>query len=59
MSDQSPNELVRDPIEVIDERIQYLEGYPRRDKSHEQRLDDRIGELEIVKMRMTGGGPDV
>jgi hypothetical protein len=46
------NEPMSKAIEIIDERIEYLENYTPRDRAHEESLERRIGELQTVKHRI-------
>lgn len=52
------SETRRDPLDVIDERIDYLKSYTPRDQSHRASLDSRVQELQIVRQRIMGGADE-
>lgn len=45
-------------LEIIEERLDYLESYPVRDHSHAESLQLRIGELETVRARLIDRNDD-
>lgn len=45
-----------EPLDVIDRRLEYLEGVTPRDRAHADSLEARIAELERVRRLISGDG---